>query len=131
MKALRPDTSPMGVSKRREETGIGLLATSYDDRHIPPQGEDLVPKKRRGTVSMQANSDSVHAAITRVIDEHAVVLFMKGEPSAPECGFSATVVKILDYLGIDFVGVDVLKNPAVRPGVKVFSHWQPLPDRQG
>jgi monothiol glutaredoxin len=78
-------------------------------------------------VSLQANSDPVHTAITRVINEHAVVLFMKGEPGAPECGFSATVVKIQDYLGIDFVGIDVLKHPAIRAGVKVFSDWPTVP----
>jgi monothiol glutaredoxin len=70
---------------------------------------------------------STRPAITQVINEHAVVLFMKDEPSAPECGFSATVVKILEYLGIDFVGVDVLKNPAIRAGVKVFSDWPTVP----
>jgi monothiol glutaredoxin len=78
-------------------------------------------------MSMNGNSDPVHAAIKRVIDEHPVVLFMKGEPSAPECGFSAMVVKILDYLWIDFVGVDVLKNQAIRAGVKGFSDWPTVP----
>src|ERR1700680_4044391 len=78
-------------------------------------------------MSLNVNADTVHAAIKRTIDEHEVVLFMKGEPGAPECGFSATVVKILDYLGIDFVGVDVLKNPAIRAGVKGFSDWPTVP----
>jgi monothiol glutaredoxin len=78
-------------------------------------------------MSMNANSDPVHAAIKRVIDEHPVVLFMKGEPSAPECGFSATIVSILNYLGIDFVGINVLKNPALRTGVKSFSDWPTVP----
>jgi monothiol glutaredoxin len=78
-------------------------------------------------VSLNTNSDPVHGAIRRVIDEHAVVLFMKGEPSAPECGFSATIVAILDFLGIDFVGINVLKNPALRAGVKSFSDWPTVP----
>jgi hypothetical protein len=63
-------------------------------------------------MSMNANSDPVHATIKRVIDEHPVVLFMKGEPNAPECGFSATIVSILNYPGAEFVGINVLKNPA-------------------
>jgi monothiol glutaredoxin len=78
-------------------------------------------------MSLNVNADTVHAAIKRTIDEHEVVLFMKGEPSAPECGFSATVVKILNYLGIDFVGVDVLKDPAIRAGIKGFSDWPTVP----
>jgi monothiol glutaredoxin len=78
-------------------------------------------------MSLNVNADAVHAAIKRTIDEHEVVLFMKGEPSAPECGFSATVVKILDYLGIDFVGVDVLKDPPIRAGIKGFSDWPTVP----
>ena len=78
-------------------------------------------------MSLNVNADAVHVAIKRTIDEHEVVLFMKGEPSAPECGFSATVVNILDYLGIDFVGVDVLKDPAIRAGIKVFSDWPTVP----
>ena len=72
---------------------------------------------------LSVNADAVHAAIKRTINEHEVVLFMKGEPSAPECGFSATVVKILDDLGIDFVGVNVLNDPAIRGGIKAFSDW--------
>jgi monothiol glutaredoxin len=76
---------------------------------------------------MPLNADAVHVAIKRTIDEHEVALFMKGEPSAPECEFSATVVKILDYLGIDFVGVDVLKDPAIRAGIKGFSDWPTVP----
>jgi monothiol glutaredoxin len=78
-------------------------------------------------MSLNVNADAVHAAIKRTIDEHEVVLFMKGAPSAPECGFSVTVVKILDYLGIDFVGVDVLKDPAIRAGIKGFSDWPTVP----
>src|SRR5260221_14793234 len=78
-------------------------------------------------MSMNANSVPIHAAVKRIIDEHPVVLFMKGEPSAPECGFSATIVSILNYLGIDFLGINVLKNPALRAGVKSFSDWPTVP----
>jgi len=78
-------------------------------------------------MSLTVDADEVHAAIRRTIDDHEVVLFMKGEPSMPECGFSATVVKILNHLGIDFLGVDVLKDPAIRAGVKSFSDWPTVP----
>ena len=76
---------------------------------------------------LNVNSDAVHAAIRRTIDEHEVVLFMKGEPSAPECGFSASVVEILNSLGVDFAGVNVLKDPQIRAGVKSFSDWPTVP----
>ena len=127
----------MGRGKRRQEGGIGLLATTWVDVSLKPiphiiatfrrRAEVWFHKRRRVTTSLNVNADAVHAAIKRTIDEHEVILFMKGEPSAPECGFSATVVKILDYLGIDFVGVDVLKDPAIRAGIKGFSDWPTVP----
>ncbi len=56
-----------------------------------------------------------------------VVLFMKGVPAAPQCGFSAAVVQILSKLAVPFTGVDVLSDPAVREGIKVFSDWPTIP----
>lgn len=65
--------------------------------------------------------------IQRVIDENEVVLFMKGTPEAPRCGFSATVVQILGSVGASFASVDVLSDPAVRDGIKEFSDWPTIP----
>jgi monothiol glutaredoxin len=56
-----------------------------------------------------------------------VVLFMKGVPDQPRCGFSATVVQILDHLGVDFAGVDVLQSDALRQGIKRYSDWPTIP----
>jgi monothiol glutaredoxin len=56
-----------------------------------------------------------------------VVLFMKGTPVFPQCGFSAAVVQILTELGIKFKGVDVLQDPAIRQGVKDYSSWPTIP----
>jgi monothiol glutaredoxin len=56
-----------------------------------------------------------------------VVLFMKGTPVFPQCGFSATVVQILTNLGVKFKGVDVLKDPEIRNGIKEFSNWPTIP----
>ncbi|HVB89871.1 MAG TPA: Grx4 family monothiol glutaredoxin [Beijerinckiaceae bacterium] len=56
-----------------------------------------------------------------------VVLFMKGTPQAPMCGFSGQVVQILDYLGVPFKGVDVLQDERVRQGVKEFANWPTIP----
>jgi monothiol glutaredoxin len=52
---------------------------------------------------------------------------MKGVPEQPQCGFSAVSVQILDHLGVDFVGVDVLQSDALRQGIKTFSDWPTIP----
>lgn len=56
-----------------------------------------------------------------------VVLFMKGTPVFPQCGFSATVVQVLSHLGIKFKGINVLEDPAIREGIKDFSSWPTIP----
>jgi len=52
---------------------------------------------------------------------------MKGVPEQPRCGFSGLVVQILDHLGVDFVGVDVLQDDSLRDGIKTFSDWPTIP----
>jgi monothiol glutaredoxin len=61
------------------------------------------------------------------IAEAPVVLFMKGTPVFPQCGFSAAVVQILSHLGVKFKGIDVLSDPSVRQGIKEFSDWPTIP----
>ena len=56
-----------------------------------------------------------------------VVLFMKGTPQFPQCGFSSQVVQILDYLGVPYKGVNVLADDGVRQGIKEFSNWPTIP----
>src|SRR5690606_21841924 len=65
--------------------------------------------------------------IRQVIEQHEVVLFMKGTRTAPQCGFSARVVDILDEYLEDYVTVDVLADPALREGIKAFSNWPTIP----
>jgi monothiol glutaredoxin len=72
-------------------------------------------------------ADPVHAFIARTLAEHPVVVFMKGVPEQPRCGFSQVVVQILDHLGVDFVGVDVLQDEGLRNGVKTFTDWPTIP----
>ncbi len=67
---------------------------------------------------------------TRIKDEvtsNDVVLFMKGTPVFPQCGFSAAVVEVLDHMGVRFKGVNVLVDPAIRQGIKEFSDWPTIP----
>ena len=70
---------------------------------------------------------AVNEFISKTIAEHPVALFMKGTPDAPGCGFSAVVVQILDHLGVEFVGVNVLQSDELRQGVKAFSDWPTIP----
>lgn len=65
--------------------------------------------------------------IKDLIGSSDVVLFMKGVPAAPQCGFSASVVQILSGLNVPFKGVDVLSDPQVREGIKEFSNWPTIP----
>lgn len=65
--------------------------------------------------------------ITALISSHDVVLFMKGQPAAPQCGFSGAVVQILSRLDVPFHGVDVLADPFIREGIKSFSNWPTIP----
>jgi monothiol glutaredoxin len=65
--------------------------------------------------------------IKRELTENDVVLFMKGTPVFPQCGFSAAVVEVLSRLGVQFKGVDVLPNPGIRQGIKDFSNWPTIP----
>ena len=74
-----------------------------------------------------ATANPVHDFIAKAVAEHPVVLFMKGVPEAPQCGFSAQVVQILDHLGADFVGVNVLQNEQLRDAIKTFSDWPTIP----
>src|SRR6185295_5945581 len=65
--------------------------------------------------------------IQGTIDGNDVVLFMKGNPEAPRCGFSAQVVQILDTLGVAYASVDVLADSAIRDAIKEFSDWPTIP----
>ena len=78
-------------------------------------------------MSEAAEANPVHDWIAKSVSEHDVVLFMKGVPEQPQCGFSAVTVQILDHLGVDFVGVNVLQNEQLREGIKTFSDWPTIP----
>jgi len=76
---------------------------------------------------MTMSDAAVQAAIKAKIDANPVMLFMKGTPQFPQCGFSAAVVQILDYLGVEFGSENVLADPDIRQGVKDFSDWPTIP----
>jgi monothiol glutaredoxin len=65
--------------------------------------------------------------IDQTVKSHDVVLFMKGTPQFPMCGFSGQVVQILDYLGVQYAGVNVLDDEGVRQGIKDYANWPTIP----
>ena len=76
---------------------------------------------------MSTITDPVTERIESELQENDVVLFMKGTPVFPQCGFSAAVVQVLTHLGIKFKGIDVLQDPGLRQGVKSYTNWPTIP----
>ena len=67
------------------------------------------------------------ARIADIVKSHDVVLFMKGTPLFPQCGFSSRAVAILDHLGVEYDSVDVLQDMEIRSAIKQFSDWPTIP----
>jgi monothiol glutaredoxin len=72
-------------------------------------------------------AESAHAQITETIKTHPAVLFMKGTPARPQCGFSAAVVDVLRNYDVTLHAVDVLADPAIRQEIKTYSDWPTIP----
>eukprot|EP01087_Luapelamoeba_hula_P015615 TRINITY_DN4690_c0_g1_i1.p1 TRINITY_DN4690_c0_g1~~TRINITY_DN4690_c0_g1_i1.p1 ORF type:complete len:198 (-),score=29.67 TRINITY_DN4690_c0_g1_i1:49-642(-) len=89
------------------------FATNTSDQ--PPAAEETEAK------------DPLHNSIDKVVKQYPCVVFMKGTPTQPQCGFSARVVSILNNAGAHFQAVDVLANPAVRDGIKKYTSWPTIP----
>jgi len=70
---------------------------------------------------------STKQKIEKVLSDNRIVLFMKGNPSFPQCGFSARAVAILREVGAKFTSVDVLEDPEIREGIKVYGNWPTIP----
>ena len=69
----------------------------------------------------------IDSLIKSEIDSANIVLFMKGTPVMPQCGFSAAVVGVLSHIGVQFRGVNVLEDEQIREGIKVYSDWPTIP----
>ena len=69
----------------------------------------------------------VNGRISDIVNSSDVVLFMKGTPLFPQCGFSSRAVAVLDHLGVAFNSVDVLQDQEIRQGIKNFSEWPTIP----
>ena len=71
--------------------------------------------------------DAVKTRIQGILDEHPIVVFMKGTRNFPQCGFSATVVEVMKRMDADFHHVNVLEDPEIRQGIKEFASWPTIP----
>jgi monothiol glutaredoxin len=80
------------------------------------------PRRTTGIADM-----TIHDTIEREVKGNDVVLFMKGSPDMPMCGFSGQVVQILDYLGVPYKGINVLDSEDIRQGIKDYSNWPTIP----
>ena len=72
-------------------------------------------------------TDDTNARIDAVVKNNPVVLFMKGTPLFPQCGFSSRAIAILERLGVEFESVDVLQDQGIRQGIKAYSDWPTIP----
>mmetsp|Transcript_26664 Transcript_26664/g.59811 ORF Transcript_26664/g.59811 Transcript_26664/m.59811 type:complete len:179 (+) Transcript_26664:98-634(+) len=87
--------------------------------------DDFAPKKKHGVDG--GDDDAVLGMIDSHVKGNRVMLYMKGSPNQPMCGFSATVVGILKNSGADFASVNVLDYPEIREGVKKYAQWPTIP----
>jgi len=79
-------------------------------------------------VALQEDRDmSIEQFIDNEVKSNDVVLFMKGTPQFPQCGFSGQVVQILDHIGVGYKGLNVLESAELRNGIKVYSNWPTIP----
>ena len=85
--------------------------------------DDFAPKRK---VQIETDDEAL-TMIAEHVRENPVMLYMKGSPSAPMCGFSARVIQTLQEQEVDFASVDVLSYPEIRDGVKKFSDWPTIP----
>src|SRR3954470_22434977 len=76
---------------------------------------------------MTPSDNAIRDAIQDAIGEHELILFMKGTPDQPRCGFSARTVAVLESLGVPFAAVDILPDPRIRQELSVISGWPTIP----
>jgi monothiol glutaredoxin len=78
-------------------------------------------------ISVESSSMGIEQFIDNEVKTNDVVLFMKGTPQFPQCGFSGQVVQILDYIGAPYKGINVLESDELRQGIKAYAQWPTIP----
>ncbi len=113
---LVPSSSQKNINGSFINSGRRLMST--DDSH-----DDFKPKKK----NVPTELDEVLKLIADQVKENDIMLYMKGSPNKPSCGFSRQAVQILHNLGADFSSVDVIQYPTIRDAIKVYSDWPTIP----
>jgi monothiol glutaredoxin len=116
---IAPDTTRVSKSSI-----TGIPNRSLPQRTFSSSHDDFAPQPK---AAVPESEEKVHAMIKRHVDENPIMLYMKGNPQQPMCGFSATVVAILKEYDVDYGSVNVLDYPSIRNGIKTFSNWPTIP----
>jgi len=123
--AARTFLAPQQITARR------LMNTGRvgEGSHADFQKQTKSPAEKAAEASANETAEifDVQKWLGQVVKEHPVLLFMKGSPQSPKCGFSASVVHILNDLECEFASADILENEDVRAGLKVYSNWPTFP----
>jgi monothiol glutaredoxin len=93
----------------------------------PVRDLPMSPGQPSVPASAPDETNPIHEAIVEAIAEHKVILFMKGSPEAPACGFSARTVAALQSLDVPFAAVDILPDPRIRQELSAISNWPTIP----
>jgi monothiol glutaredoxin len=103
--------------------GLGYI---YGQYRVKPD-EPARKAKPQGAVPQKEANMSIEQFIDNEVKANDVVLFMKGTPQFPQCGFSGQVVQILDHVGVGYKGLNVLESADLRDGIKTYSNWPTIP----
>jgi monothiol glutaredoxin len=103
--------------------GLGYI---YDQYRVKPD-QPARQAKPQGAVPQKEANMSIEQFIDNEVKSNDVVLFMKGTPQFPQCGFSGQVVQILDHVGVGYKGLNVLESAELRDGIKTYSNWPTIP----
>ena len=120
-------TAPTQRSTQRQQQ---LVHMSLDDAEEAPKQDVLdaaIAAMFGGGSEYIEGPEATLNRIRNLVDEHPVLLFMKGTKAFPQCGFSDTATKILERYGVDYHAVDVLADEAIRQGIKDYSQWPTIP----
>src|SRR6187401_1532866 len=103
--------------------GLGYIYGQYRVKSDQPARK----AKPQGAVPQKEANMSIEQFIDNEVKSNDVVLFMKGTPQFPQCGFSGQVVQILDHVGVGYKGLNVLESAELRNGIKEYSNWPTIP----
>ena len=125
----QPQTAPQTAREARSPAcRPEPPAPLKNPRRKKPRRRGLTAAPKSPTMFfMEPEGQTSREQIARLVSENPVMLFMKGEPGQPRCGFSARVVQILDFLKVQYKSFDVLSDESIRQGVKDYGSWPTIP----